>query len=44
VLSQCDWLLELGPAGGDKGGNLVATGSPEKLKQLKRSLIGPFLP
>lgn len=43
VLSQCDWLLELGPAGGDKGGRLVAAGPPHKIKQSKKSLIGAFL-
>ena len=43
VLSQCDWLIELGPAGGDNGGKLIASGAPGKLKKSKRSLIGAFL-
>ena len=43
VLSQCDWLLELGPGGGNRGGKLIASGTPAKVRQLKKSLIGPFL-
>jgi len=43
VLSQCDWLLELGSAGGGRGGKIIAVGAPEKVKQSKRSLIGAFL-
>jgi len=43
VLSQCDWLLELGPGGGNNGGQLVAQGSVEDLKVNPASVIGPFL-
>lgn len=43
MLSHCDWLLELGPAGGFKGGELIAQGSPADLKRNPDSLIGPFL-
>ena len=43
VLSQCDWLLELGPAGGNLGGKIITTGTPDKLKKSKKSLIGAYL-
>ena len=43
VLSQCDWLIELGPGSGRNGGKLIASGAPDKLKQSSQSLIGAFL-
>ena len=43
VLSQCDWLIELGPGSGRNGGKLIASGAPDKLKQSRQSLIGAFL-
>ena len=43
VLSQCDWLLEMGPGGGKRGGKLIASGTPTKLAGLKKSLIGSYL-
>ncbi|MDY7041932.1 MAG: excinuclease ABC subunit UvrA, partial [Chloroflexota bacterium] len=43
VLSYCDWLIELGPGGGNEGGEIVAQGSPSDLKQNPRSQTGPFL-
>ncbi|MFM1999301.1 MAG: excinuclease subunit, partial [Bacteroidota bacterium] len=38
-----DWLVDLGPEGGDKGGNLVYSGVPEGLKKVKESYTGKFL-
>lgn len=43
LLSHADWLIELGPQAGAKGGHLVAQGSPDALAQNADSLIGPFL-
>jgi excinuclease ABC subunit A len=43
VLSYCDWLIELGPGGGNEGGEIIAQGSPSDLKQNPRSQTGPFL-
>jgi excinuclease UvrABC ATPase subunit len=43
VLSCCDWLIELGPGGGNRGGKVIATGPPARLQQSKKSLIAPYL-
>jgi excinuclease ABC subunit A len=34
LLAACDWLMELGPAGGPQGGRLVGQGTPEELAQM----------
>ncbi len=43
ILAACDWLLELGPEGGDAGGELLAQGPPEVVARSPRSRIGPYL-
>ncbi len=43
VLAACDWLVELGPDGGEGGGCLVAGGPPEVVVQAAGSPIAPFL-
>ncbi len=43
VIKCADHILELGPEGGDRGGNLVCTGTPEQLVQCEESLMGKFL-
>ncbi|KAA9005466.1 excinuclease ABC subunit UvrA [Paenibacillus spiritus] len=43
VLSYCDYLIELGPGSGERGGEIIATGTPEQLKACPGSVIGPFL-
>ncbi len=43
VLSNCDYIIELGPGGGTDGGNLVAQGTPEELRKNKKSIIGKYL-
>ena len=43
VLSQCDWIIELGPEGGEEGGKVIAQGTPEDLRKHKASIIGPYL-
>jgi excinuclease ABC subunit A len=42
-LEACDWIVELGPGGGDSGGRVVAEGSPEDIRANPRSVTGPFL-
>jgi excinuclease ABC subunit A len=43
VISSADWVLELGPDGGAKGGELIYAGPPEKLKNCKRSFTAKYL-
>jgi excinuclease ABC subunit A len=43
VLADADWLIELGPEGGEAGGRIVAQGTPEQVAQAKRSATAPFL-
>jgi excinuclease ABC subunit A len=43
VAAEADWILDLGPEGGDGGGKIVAQGTPEKIAQSKRSRTAPFL-
>ncbi len=43
VIKQADWIIDLGPEGGDKGGEVVATGPPEAIAAYPRSHTGRFL-
>ncbi|MGX5849084.1 excinuclease ABC subunit UvrA [Mesorhizobium sp. PL10] len=43
VIKTADWVLDLGPEGGDGGGELVAQGMPEAIVREKRSYTGQFL-
>lgn len=43
VLSNCDWIIELGPGGGNEGGQVIATGSPADLKSNPSSIVGSYL-
>jgi excinuclease ABC subunit A len=43
VIKTADWILDLGPEGGDGGGYIVATGTPEEVAQNKDSWTGKFL-
>ncbi|KAA0438262.1 MAG: excinuclease ABC subunit A, partial [Candidatus Thioglobus sp.] len=43
VIKTADWLIDLGPEGGDKGGNIVATGTPEQVAKVKKSYTGQYL-
>ena len=43
VIKTADWIIDLGPEGGDKGGMLVAEGSPEQVSKVKKSHTGYFL-
>jgi len=43
VLKTCDWLIDLGPDGGCRGGQVVAAGTPEDLAALDHNDTGRFL-
>ncbi|MDZ4221559.1 MAG: excinuclease ABC subunit A, partial [Patescibacteria group bacterium] len=43
VIKSCDWIIDLGPEGGDQGGGLVASGTPAEVAQVKRSYTGQYL-
>ena len=43
ILSYCDWIIELGPAGGPKGGEIIAEGTPQEIKNNKKSNTGKYL-
>ena len=43
VIKNSDWLIDLGPGAGDKGGKLIATGTPEQLASNAKSFTGKYL-
>ena len=43
VIKSADWLIDLGPEGGDQGGKIVATGTPEQVARNTQSHTGRFL-
>nr|MBA2258193.1 excinuclease ABC subunit UvrA [Acidobacteriota bacterium] len=43
VIKTADWIIDLGPEGGEEGGYVVATGTPEQIAQLEASHTGRYL-
>jgi excinuclease ABC subunit A len=43
VIKQADWLVDLGPEGGEAGGEIVAVGTPEQVAEVPESFTGRFL-
>ncbi|MFN7656603.1 MAG: excinuclease ABC subunit A, partial [Dolichospermum sp.] len=43
VIRCSDWVIDLGPEGGDKGGEIIAAGTPEDVAQNSRSYTGEYL-
>ena len=43
MIKCADWVIDIGPEGGDKGGNVVFEGKPEDLLSVKNSYTGQFL-
>ena len=43
VIKTADWIIDIGPAGGDKGGRIVAAGTPEQIAASKESITGRYL-
>ena len=43
VIKTADWIIDLGPEGGDGGGEIVAAGTPERVADVERSYTGQYL-
>ena len=43
VIKSSDWVIDLGPEGGDEGGEIIAEGTPEIITKIKNSYTGRFL-
>ncbi len=43
IIRSCSHVIDLGPYGGDKGGHIIASGSPEQIQKNKKSLTGQYL-
>ncbi|ESA35049.1 excinuclease abc subunit a [Leptolyngbya sp. Heron Island J] len=43
VIRCCDWIIDLGPEGGDRGGQIIAEGTPEEVAQVENSYTGHYL-
>ena len=43
VIKSADYIVDLGPEGGENGGTIVATGTPEEVSKIKESYTGQFL-
>ena len=43
VIKNADYIIDLGPDGGDKGGNVIALGTPEEVAKVKESYTGQYL-
>ncbi len=43
IIKSCDWVIDLGPEGGEKGGLVVFEGKPEELAKCRESYTGRFL-
>jgi excinuclease ABC subunit A len=43
IIKIADWLIDLGPEGGDAGGQLIAEGAPEQVMKVKESYTGKYL-
>jgi len=43
VIKSVDWIIDLGPEGGDKGGQIIAIGTPKQVAKVKKSYTGQYL-
>jgi excinuclease ABC subunit A len=43
VIKTADWIIDLGPEGGHKGGSIIAQGTPEQICKNKNSKTGEYL-
>ncbi len=43
VIKTADWIIDIGPEGGDRGGEVIAAGTPEQITRIEKSYTGMFL-
>ena len=43
IIKEVDWIIDLGPDGGEAGGKLVATGTPLEVSKIAESITGQYL-
>jgi len=43
VIKTADWVIDMGPEGGDGGGEVIATGTPEDVARITKSYTGKYL-
>ena len=43
VIANADWIIDMGPGGGESGGRIVATGTPEQIAANPNSITGRYL-
>jgi excinuclease ABC subunit A len=43
VIKQADWIVDLGPEGGEAGGEVIAAGTPEQVAEVEESFTGRYL-
>jgi excinuclease ABC subunit A len=43
LIAEADWIIDLGPEGGEAGGQIVTQGTPEQVARIKKSYTGHFL-
>ncbi|MFW5720635.1 MAG: ATP-binding cassette domain-containing protein, partial [Candidatus Dojkabacteria bacterium] len=43
IIRNADWIIDMGPEGGDKGGYIVAEGTPEEIRNNSRSVTGRYM-
>jgi|TARA_B100002003_G_C13912841_1_gene444177 excinuclease ABC subunit A len=43
MIKNADWIIDLGPGAAEKGGRIIATGTPEKISKTKQSVTGKYL-
>ena len=43
MIKVADYIIDLGPEGGDKGGTVIATGTPEEITKVNESYTGQYL-
>ena len=43
VIKTADWIIDIGPEGGDRGGEIIAAGAPERIGEVPASYTGMYL-